>query len=117
MNVNISCLTHLLFLAMNDSDHLIELLIQALLFPTQRKDLIRDFQRLISEDQEEEKEGTASEVFGDLAIDLDFYEPDPTKRSEDPSYYGDERLEEEIRAAFNKLHTLGVAIPFDRLSD
>ena len=99
------------------ADRLIELLVQALLLPELRSDLISDFQRLVWEDPEEEKEGTMSEVFGDLAIDLDYYEPDPGKRSEHPSYYGDERLEVEIRAALNKLHTLGAAILFDRLAN
>lgn len=100
---------------MNDSDRLIELLVQAILLPKLRSDLIGDFQRLVWETPEEAKEGTTWEVFGDLAVDLDYYESEPGKRSEDPSYYGDEQLEEEIRAALNKLHTLGAAIPFDRL--
>src|SRR5215831_16630388 len=101
---------------MKDSDQLIELLIEALMFPRMRKDSIRDFQRLVSDDQEKEKAGTASEVFGDLAIDLDYYEPDPIKRSEDPSYFGDERLEEELRAALDKLSALGAKVPIDKLS-
>ena len=101
---------------MKDSDHLVELLIQALMFPRLRNDSIRDFQKLVSDDQEEEKEGTASEVFADLAIDLDYYEPDPVKRSEDPSYFDDERLEEEIRKALAKLNALGCNVQFDKLS-
>lgn len=101
---------------MNDSDRLIELLVQALLLPKLRSHSIADFQRLVWENPGE-KEGPMSQVFGDLAVDLDYYEPEPSKRSEHPSYYGDERLEVEIRAALTKLHTLGAAIPFDRLPD
>lgn len=102
---------------MNDSGRLIELLVQALMSPKLRSDSIADFQSLVWESPEEKKEGPMSEIFGDLAVDLDYYEPDESKRSEDPSYYGDERLEVEIRAALNKLHTLGAVIPFDRLPD
>ena len=46
------------------------------------------------------------DIFGDLAYDLDFYEPDPVARAEDSSYYGDERLKEEIQMALEKLANL-----------
>jgi len=47
---------------------------------------------------------TEWEVFSDLALDLDYYVADPDRRREDPSYYGDDRLEEEIRQAWSKLY-------------
>jgi len=37
-------------------------------------------------------------------MDLDYYEPDTAMRREDPTFYGDERLEREIQEALNKLH-------------
>lgn len=62
-----------------------------------REALIRDFQVLIWNDE------NSSEILSSLAYDLDFYEPDEKKRNEDPSYFGDDRLEEEIKAALAKL--------------
>jgi hypothetical protein len=43
------------------------------------------------------------EVLRDLALDLDFYEPNEGSRAEDSSYFGDEQAEREIRAALGKL--------------
>jgi hypothetical protein len=43
------------------------------------------------------------EALNDLAVDLDYYEPDPVNRREDPSYYGDQRVEVEITEALQKL--------------
>jgi len=34
---------------------------------------------------------------------LDYYEPDPDLRREDPSFYGDERVEAEVKEALEKL--------------
>lgn len=42
---------------------------------------------------------TQDDVFRMLAHDLDFYEPDPRVRREDRSYFGDERLLDELRGA------------------
>jgi hypothetical protein len=49
----------------------------------------------------------------DLAYDLDFFEPDPFVRVESTSYYGHERLEEEIRTALRRLADLGIEIPHE----
>jgi hypothetical protein len=62
-----------------------------------RGDLIKEFQELVWKDE------NANEILSELAFDLDFYEPDESWRSEDPSYYGDERLEEEIIKVLDKL--------------
>lgn len=43
------------------------------------------------------------EALSDLAVDLDYYEPDPIARREDPSYYGDQRVEVEIAEALEKI--------------
>jgi hypothetical protein len=39
----------------------------------------------------------------EFAYDLDFYVSDPDQRKEVPSYYGDERLSEEVASVIKKL--------------
>ena len=61
--------------------------------------------RLISEFQESIwNEKNANEILIELAHDLDFYEPNEEWRKQEPSYYGDERLEQEIKLALQKLN-------------
>lgn len=43
------------------------------------------------------------EILSTLAYDLDFYEPDDELRKESTSYYGDERLINEIKSTKEKL--------------
>jgi hypothetical protein len=62
-----------------------------------RKNLISEFQELIWNDP------NSNDIFINLAYELDFYEPNVELRKEDASYFGDERLEEEIIEALNKL--------------
>ena len=62
-----------------------------------RKRLIFEFQELIWNDENE------NEVLTQLSYDLDFYEPNEELRKEDPSYYGDDRLEEVVKFAIQKL--------------
>lgn len=62
-----------------------------------RKQLISEFQELIWNDE------NANELLSELAYDMDFYEPNEKLRKENPSYYGDERLEEEIKSAIQKV--------------
>ncbi len=47
-----------------------------------------------------------ADVFRDLAYDLSFFEPDPGKRAESPSYYGTERLRAEVSEALARLKNL-----------
>lgn len=61
------------------------------------KRLISEFQELIWNDE------NANEILPELAYDLDFYEPNEEWRKEDPSYYGDDRLEVVIKTAIQKL--------------
>ena len=74
-----------------------EILEKILTDKVNRKKLISEFQELIWNDE------NASEVLSLLAYDLDFYEPNIELRKEDPSYYGDDRLEKEIKMAIQKL--------------
>lgn len=62
-----------------------------------RSSLIKQFQELVWNDE------NANEILSELAYDLDFYEPNEQWRKEDPSYYGDNRLEVEIKSAIQKL--------------
>lgn len=62
-----------------------------------RKRLISEFQKLVWGDP------NSNEILSELAYDLDFYEPDEALRREDSSYYGDERLEEEIKSTLQRL--------------
>lgn len=72
----------------------------------ERKKLIEEFQEKIWND-ESNPDNPASEILSELAYDLDFYEPNEKLRSEDFSYYGDERLREEITSALRKLEAVG----------
>lgn len=65
-----------------------------------RKELIKEFQSQVWDNEK------SIQILRDLAYDLDFYEPDEILRSDDPSYYGDERLEKEILVVIQKLKQL-----------
>lgn len=67
-----------------------------------RKQLIKQFQQSIW-DKEEDKDNVIDEILSELAYDLDFYEPDKELRKESTSYYGDDRLEAEIKSALQKI--------------
>jgi hypothetical protein len=71
--------------------------------PTKREELIKAFQDAVWSSPNPIGDENESEIFGELAYDLDFYEPDYDKRIEDASYYADDRLEEEIRKGLNDL--------------
>ncbi|MCX8486568.1 MAG: hypothetical protein ORN53_05235 [Crocinitomicaceae bacterium] len=45
----------------------------------------------------------ANEILTELVYQLDFYEPDETKRREDPSYFGDDKLAAEVALAIQQL--------------
>ena len=92
-------------------DRLIELLVQALNDEGNRSDVIREFQRLVWESDEVLGNEASEEIFTDLAYDLDFYEPDARIRREDWSYYGDDRLEEELRSGLARLRESGMRVP------
>jgi hypothetical protein len=84
---------------------LYNLLQTALKAPSQRLDCIKRFQNAIFEGSQTALGLTDIEwdVFTQLAQDLDYYEPDAMMRREDPTFYGDERVADEIREALGKL--------------
>jgi hypothetical protein len=84
---------------------LVALLRLALSNRAERVPAIRAFQNYIFNTSAPIPGATAEqwETLSDLAVDLDYYEPDPVDRREDPSYYGDQRAEVEITEALEKL--------------
>jgi hypothetical protein len=54
-------------------------------------------------DDETVQDDKLSDTLTDIAYTLEDYEPNPTWRKQDPSYYGDERLEQEIISALQIL--------------
>jgi hypothetical protein len=89
------------------------LLIDGLNHPTTRGQTLRKFQEIVFQTPGIIGEKWVSEVFRDLAYDLDFYEPNPEIRREDPSLYGDERVEDEIRSSLKTLKENGIVIPLE----
>lgn len=69
---------------------------------------IQRFQEVIWKSDEQLGGEVVDEVLRDLAFDLDYYEPEPTQREEDESYYGDERLEDEVSTALLQLQRAGI---------
>lgn len=64
---------------------------------------IKQFQEVIWNRNDE---GPYFEILGALALDLDYYEPDEKMRQEDSSFYGDDRLEQEVLRALKELEKL-----------
>lgn len=96
---------------LNPAEQLLKLLSNALQNPAGRKLALHQFQQQVWNVPDPPLTGDAWEVLADLAHDLEFYEPDPKAREEDPSFYGDERLQEEIRTALARLKDLGITLP------
>lgn len=75
----------------------------ALRQPEHRAQLIDEFQQAIFNAPAAMPKTCEWEILGELAYDLEFYEPNPRLRVESTSYYGDERVEQEIISALEKL--------------
>lgn len=67
-----------------------------------KQGLIKEFQDEVWNDESIQDE-TLNEILSQLAYDLDFYEPNEEWRKESLSYYGDDRLEEVVKTAIQKL--------------
>jgi len=84
-------------------DKLRELLAQAQLLRDNRKYLlIKEACDLIWDDISIQDD-SLNNLLTDIACILEDYEPNVTWRKESPSYYGDERLGQEIKSALRKL--------------
>ncbi len=64
---------------------------------------VRAFQEAVWETPETDDDASAWDLLIDLATDMEYYVPDPELRREHPSYFGDDRLIEEIQATLEKL--------------
>ena len=75
--------------------------------PQERTCGIKKFQEFVFHADQTSNDFTADDwvILGDLAHDLDYYEHDPALRSEDPSYYGDERLVLEVQHTLDSLRS------------
>lgn len=82
---------------------LIELLVQVLRDRARRVDHVKRFQELVWASEILDAAPDRVQLLRDLAYDLDFFEPDEQIRADDPAFYGDARLEEEIRSALRRL--------------
>jgi hypothetical protein len=98
---------------MSPIDAMLALLVSAQRDRLNRKETINQFQSLVWDGREFLLGQDGYNVLADLAYDLDFFEPDPAARSKDSSYYGHDRLEEEIGTALQRLAGLGFAVPHD----
>jgi len=92
-------------------EKLVTLLLAALSHPETRASKVSEFQEAVWNSDEEAGNDAVCEVLSDLAYDLDYYEPDPVIRSEDPAYYGDDRLVKEIVRALHRLKEAGAKVP------
>lgn len=99
---------------MNMPEDLVGLLIKALRCTLSRKETVREFQQRFWNNQLQLKGligQDAYDIVADLAHDLDFFEPDPSLRAQDTTYYGHQRLEREIETALQRLSQSGISVP------
>ena len=80
-----------------------EILEKILLDIKNRSTLIKEFQERIWNGKDYEHDKNINEILSELAYDLDFYEPNEEWRKESLSYYGEDRLKEEIKSALGKI--------------
>lgn len=82
-----------------------EILKQILLSKSNREQLIKEFQnQLWNKDIKVSK--SIYNILSELAYDLDYYEPNDLLRIEDNSYFGNDKLEQEIQIALKKIADL-----------
>ncbi len=82
------------------------LLLDILHQKNKRTELIKKFQEEVLNRESDNNDKNLFTIFKELAYDLDYYEPDFKSRKEFEGYYGDERLEQEIKFALNKIDDL-----------
>lgn len=89
------------------------LLLKALKDKKNRRRWIVEFQRVVWNTPEKPDDHPAWEVLGDLAVDLDYYEPRRWARRQSASFYGDEEAEIVLRAGLRKLRAKGLEVPVE----
>lgn len=71
---------------------------------------IKEFQQIVWNEQIDVVDFPIKEIFVELAYDLDYYEPEDIKRQCDSSYYGNDRLEQELMGTLYKLREIGAIV-------
>jgi hypothetical protein len=95
----------------NLTEKLVWLIVTALRSKEGRRSAIDEFQLMVRDRPNAISDFKVRQILLDLAYDLDYYEPLDEVRLEDASYYGDERLEQELEYALDRLRTAGVIVP------
>jgi hypothetical protein len=72
---------------------------------------VDEFRNYVFQRDEAALPGAVGEILCDLAYDLDYYEPDPRSRAEDPSFFGDARALELVRAALDAIEATRAGEP------
>lgn len=85
---------------------LIDLLNQILNDKNYRLYNIKQFYTLVFNDDHVDIDNAKWEILNDLALDFQYYEPEPHVCKEDASYYGKEELERRIKKTLNKIEKL-----------
>ena len=67
------------------------------------------FNIMIFQKQHEILPEDVREIFVCLAASIEYYEENLEARAQDPSFFGDDRLEKEIDIAFQELKDIGVS--------
>ncbi len=76
------------------------LLLEAIkLSPSTAKRIISEFQEYIWDDRVQVDQHKILEILRDLAYDLDYFEADPSLRTEDNAFFDEEKLKAEIESA------------------
>ena len=74
--------------------------------------LIDQFQNEVFTGESSKRTDSEYDILNGLAIDLDYYVSDPELRKEERSYYGVERLQDEVRAALRAIEGLRARVRF-----
>jgi hypothetical protein len=83
------------------------LLLEAIkLSPSTTKRIINEFQEYIWDDRVQVDQHEILEILRDLAHDLDYFEGDPSLRTEDNSFFDEEKLKTELESALNNIKSL-----------
>ena len=98
---------------MDSLEEMLTLLRRILKDPSSRKVSVNLFLKCFFEKELDVKRShgqAAAQILSDLAYDLNFFVADHVVRAEEPSYFGDKRLVEEVEVALRRLSKIGIAI-------
>lgn len=70
---------------------------------SEREELVSRVQKVILNDTDLVLDAEAEGILVDLAVNMDYYEPNPEWRRHDPSYFDDARLEEYVKVGIRDI--------------